>query len=237
MIVTGCEPTTTRLHDEAFWPGLAAIIDWAEHHTVSTIWSCLAAHAAVLHLDGIERRPLGCKRSGVFPVASTREHALLAGGGPFRNVPHSRLNDLEAADLAAHGYVVLTQSASAGVDMFVKQWGSLFVYLQGHPEYDAAALAREYRRDIARFPQRHKRCLSTGTRILLSRRGRNRATRVRDACPRRTNAADADGLAVRPVGVQRDTRRLARRCGAPDPQLVAVSCGKQNLTCGKQSRC
>lgn len=151
MIVTGCEPTTARLNDEPLWQGLASIIDWAEHHTVSTIWSCLAAHAAVLHLDGIERSPLRDKRSGVFPVSSTGEHELLAGSTASRRVPHSRLNDLPASDLNAHGYGVLTQSAEAGVDMFVKQWGSLFVYLQGHPEYDGSALAREYRRDIARF--------------------------------------------------------------------------------------
>ena len=33
---------------------------------ISTVWSCLAAHAAVLHLDGIERAPLPEKRIGVF---------------------------------------------------------------------------------------------------------------------------------------------------------------------------
>ena len=28
---------------------------------------------------------------------------------------------------------------------------SLFLFLQGHPEYEAGTLLREYRRDIARF--------------------------------------------------------------------------------------
>jgi homoserine O-succinyltransferase len=35
--------------------------------------------------------------------------------------------------------------------MFVKQRNSLFVFLQGHPEYDSGALLREYRRDVRRF--------------------------------------------------------------------------------------
>ena len=35
--------------------------------------------------------------------------------------------------------------------MFVKQRKSLFLFLQGHPEYDATALFGEYRRDIGRF--------------------------------------------------------------------------------------
>ena len=39
--------------------------------------------------------------------------------------------------------------------MFVKQQKkSLFVYFQGHPEYDAHSLLGEYRRDIGRFLRR-----------------------------------------------------------------------------------
>jgi homoserine O-succinyltransferase len=37
------------------------------------------------------------------------------------------------------------------VDAFVKQRGSLFVFFQGHPEYEAVTLLLEYRRDIGRF--------------------------------------------------------------------------------------
>jgi homoserine O-succinyltransferase len=48
--------------------------------------------------------------------------------------------------------MVLTQSADGGVDSFVKRKRrSLFVHFQGHPEYGAQTLLREYRRDIKRF--------------------------------------------------------------------------------------
>ncbi len=40
---------------------------------------------------------------------------------------------------------------TAGVDAFAKQDGSFFLFFQGHPEYDADTLFREYRRDVARF--------------------------------------------------------------------------------------
>jgi homoserine O-succinyltransferase len=43
------------------------------------------------------------------------------------------------------------RSAEAGVDMFVKQRNSLFVFFQGHPEYDAVVLLLEYRRDVGRY--------------------------------------------------------------------------------------
>ena len=64
MIVTGSEPIADALHQELHWKDLTALIDWAEVNTHSTIWSCLAAHAAVKHLDGIARHRLDGKCSG-----------------------------------------------------------------------------------------------------------------------------------------------------------------------------
>jgi homoserine O-succinyltransferase len=154
LIVTGAEPSAADLPDETFWRSLTEVMDWAEQHTTSTIWSCLAAHAAVLHFDGIPRQPLATKQSGIYAFTRTGDHALLAGtggGGAPYHAPHSRLNGLDPSLLECHGYQILTRSPVAGVDTFVKKWGSLFVYLQGHPEYDAPALTREYRRDILRF--------------------------------------------------------------------------------------
>jgi homoserine O-succinyltransferase len=150
-IVTGCEPRAASLPDEPYWPALTRAIDWAAEHTVSTLFSCLAAHAAVLHRDGIARRRLPAKRSGVFACRATGRHPLLAGLPDPLPVPHSRYNDLPEADLAAAGYAVLTRSEEAGVDLFVKPGPSLLVFLQGHPEYDPDSLAREYRRDLLRY--------------------------------------------------------------------------------------
>ena len=66
-------------------------------------------------------------------------------------VPHSRWNDLAEVDLRSHGYRIASRSLEAGIDVFTKQWGSLFVFLQGHPEYDTDTLFREYRRDAFRY--------------------------------------------------------------------------------------
>jgi homoserine O-succinyltransferase len=69
-------------------------------------------------------------------------------------VPHSRFNDLREDDLVANDFRILSRSPEAGADLFVRQRHSLSIYLQGHPEYDAAALFREYRRDIRAFVAR-----------------------------------------------------------------------------------
>lgn len=58
LIVTGAEPVAPELDQEPYWRDLTELIDWAKLNTRSAIWSCLAAHAAVLHLDHIERRRL-----------------------------------------------------------------------------------------------------------------------------------------------------------------------------------
>ena len=49
------------------------------------------------------------------------------------------------------GYRLLSTSTEAGADVFVRDRGSLFVFLNGHPEYHADALFREFRRDVIRF--------------------------------------------------------------------------------------
>jgi homoserine O-succinyltransferase len=151
LIVTGAEPGTATLPEEPFWQELTGMIDWAQTGTRSTIWSCLAAHAAVLHLDGIERRRLETKCSGVYDCAKVADNWLTQDLPSPLKISHSRLNELRADDLAARGYQLLTQSREAGVDIFAKQLGSQFVFFQGHPEYDALSLEREYLRDIARF--------------------------------------------------------------------------------------
>ena len=151
VIVTGTEPRSPDLHAEPYWESLTTVVDWAERHTLSAIWSCLATHAAVLHLDGISRRPLDDKRFGVFECERASDDALTADVWPGLRMPHSRWNDLAEDALTGSGYRVLTRSA-AGVDAFARERrGNLFLFFQGHPEYEAQTLMLEYRRDIKRF--------------------------------------------------------------------------------------
>jgi homoserine O-succinyltransferase len=156
LIVTGTEPQTPSLADEPYWTALTRLIDWAEDNAISTIWSCLAAHAAVLHIDGIARRPLAEKRFGLFECAQADAHPLMRGVPQRMQVSHSRFNELPEDALRACGYTILTSSPEAGVDTFVKQRNSMALFFQGHPEYDALALFREYRRDVGRYLRRQR---------------------------------------------------------------------------------
>ena len=151
LIVSGTEPRATTLTGEPYWDTLTKLVDWAEQHTRSTIWSCLAAHAAVYHLDGIGRERFPEKLSGVFDCLKTSEHEILADTPAGWCIPHSRSNDLPEKALVAANYQILSRSPAAGADMFMKQGKSLFLFLQGHPEYDPGSLLREYQRDVGRY--------------------------------------------------------------------------------------
>ncbi|WP_213772145.1 homoserine O-succinyltransferase [Bradyrhizobium sp. dw_78] len=156
VIVTDAAPNAAALREEPFWNDLVAIVDWAKINTRSAIWSCLAAHAAVLHLDGIERQLLDEKCSGVYDCFKVIDDRLTQDVASPLKIAHSRLHALRRSDLAANGYQILTESPDAGVDIFVKQLRSRFVFFQGYPEYEALSLQREYLRDITRYLSRQR---------------------------------------------------------------------------------
>jgi homoserine O-succinyltransferase len=151
IIVTGTEPRTAALSDEPYWQRLVELIEYADANLISSVWSCLAAHAAVLHLDGIARKRLAAKRFGVFEQRVTLEDALTKELGAEIRIPHSRWNSLPADVLSAANYRVLTQSVAGDADMFIKRRRSLLVFFQGHPEYEVRTLLKEYQRDVGRF--------------------------------------------------------------------------------------
>ena len=151
VIVTGAEPKAPNLEDEPYWAQFTELVDWAATSTRSTVWSCLAAHAAVLHLHGIRRSALTRKVSGIFDCDAVRLDPLLLGTPAKAPVPHSRWNALLQDDLQACGYDILRVSREVGVDLFSRDCGSRFIFLQGHPEYATESLLREYKRDIGRF--------------------------------------------------------------------------------------
>jgi homoserine O-succinyltransferase len=156
LIVTGAQPVKADLREEAYWEELSQLISWAETGTISTLFSCLAAHAAVLHLDGIERRPMPVKLSGLYESYRAEDDPLFFNTATRVTIPHSRRNDIAESDLTAKGYRVLARmdcNYGSQVDIFTRELPgvSRFVFMQGHPEYDPGTLGREYLRDMARF--------------------------------------------------------------------------------------
>jgi len=151
LIITGTEPKAAALSDEPYWGQLTDVIDYAATSTISSLFSCLAAHAAVLHLDGIPRQRLETKRFGVFDERVPLEHPLMTALGGTLRTPHSRWNDLSADRLIDAGYTILSHSSDGGVGAFCRRGAGLLVLFQGHPEYEERTLLKEYQRDVGRY--------------------------------------------------------------------------------------
>lgn len=151
LIVTGMEPSGRALPEEPYWPRFVEVLEWADANTASSICSCLAAHAAVLHFDGVQRQRLANKLFGVFQHGVVPEHPFMAGVEAPLSLPHSRWNDLPIEALRESGYTILSSSNDTGADTFIRQRRSLLLCFQGHPEYEDVTLLKEYRRDVGRF--------------------------------------------------------------------------------------
>jgi len=152
VIITGAEPQAADLADEPYWWNLTELFDWVAEATGAIFLSCLSAHAWLQHRDGIRRRRLPEKRCGLYAHELVPGHDDFARGLPDRIIlPHSRWNDIEAGELAQAGYHSVYTAGEAGLGVFLKRERALVLLAQGHPEYDATSLVKEYRRDVARY--------------------------------------------------------------------------------------
>ncbi len=152
LIITGANVANPALDEEPFWEPLVDVVTWAKDNVASILCSCLATHALLKHLHGIDRKPLPSKRWGVYSHrAAAPGHPLLREINTRFDVPHSRHNDISRAQLEAHGLSVLAESAEGGVHMAVSPDQFRIVYFQGHPEYDVNSLLKEYRREVFRY--------------------------------------------------------------------------------------
>jgi homoserine O-succinyltransferase len=152
LIITGANVENPALENEAFWEPLIEVVDWARDNVASILCSCLATHAVLKHLHGIDREPLPRKRWGVYSHrVSATGHPLLRDINTRFDVPHSRYNDISREQLEAAGLTILAESVDGGVHMAASPDQFRVIYMQGHPEYDASSLLKEYRRELYRY--------------------------------------------------------------------------------------
>jgi homoserine O-succinyltransferase len=152
LIITGANVTGPELSTQPFWQPLNDVIDWAYENVTSTLCSCLATHAVLEFRYGQKRRPLGFKRWGVYShKVVNRQHPLVVGVNTRFDVPHSRFNQVDREQFEAAKLHVLAESQEAGVHLAVSEDQFRLIFFQGHPEYDAISLLKEYKREVVLF--------------------------------------------------------------------------------------
>ncbi len=151
LIITGANVANPRLDQEPFYQPLTEVIGWASENVTSVLCSCLSTHALMKFLHRIDRRLLPRKQWGVYShrVVAPR-HPLLRGINTRFDVPHSRYNAITREQFQEAGLSMLIESAEAGVHAAVSDDQFRRVYFQGHPEYDANSLLKEYKREVLR---------------------------------------------------------------------------------------
>jgi homoserine O-succinyltransferase len=157
LLVTGANPVEQEIEKELFWHDLSELLIWGSENVHSMLLSCLTAHAALTIFDGIERENLTSKCTGVFAQEIDATHQLSSGLSHGVALPHSRWNTVNREAVRAAGYRIALESDEVGWSVATRTIGRADVVLiQGHPEYDASSLLREYRRDARRYVQ-HER--------------------------------------------------------------------------------
>jgi len=152
LIITGANVANPSLDEEPFWDPLIEIVHWASENVASVLCSCLATHALVKFNHGIERQPLPYKRWGVYShKINAPEHPLTWEINTRFDAPHSRYNEVSRKQLEDAGLKVLVESDEAGAHLAVSPDQFRIVYFQGHPEYDAISLLKEYKREVMRY--------------------------------------------------------------------------------------
>jgi homoserine O-succinyltransferase/O-acetyltransferase len=152
LIISGSNPIELDIRDEPYWDELVTLLTWASENVPSVLASCLSAHAALLTFDGIERRRLSAKCTGVMAQRWEPGHPLTSGLPADLVLPHSRLNSTPTDQLLAAGYDVPITSEDG-------EWSAAtrvvdrcrMVLMQSHPEYGPTSLLREYHRDARRY--------------------------------------------------------------------------------------
>jgi homoserine O-succinyltransferase len=152
LIITGANPLQAALEDEPFCRPLIEIVDWAMQSVSSVMCSCLASHAIVQHYWGIKRYRLEQKRWGVYSHRIVDfDHPLVANINTRFDAPHSHVYEVNSQQLRDASLRVLVSSEDADFYLATSEDGFRFIFFQGHPEYDAVSLFKEYKREVSRY--------------------------------------------------------------------------------------
>jgi homoserine O-succinyltransferase/O-acetyltransferase len=149
MIITGAPIEQMEFEQVDFWPELAKIMDWSQHHVYSTLYICWGAQAGLYHHFGVPKYPLPAKMFGVFPHTRTKKNVrLLRGFDDVFYVPHSRHTEVRREDIEKiEELEILSDSKESGVYLIATKKGRQ-IFVTGHSEYDILTLQAEYFRDV-----------------------------------------------------------------------------------------
>lgn len=153
LIITGAnlerraDGSPLPFQDIRYYEPLTELITRSRDSNRLTVYSCLASHIALKHVYGLERDIAERKHLGVYEH-STAANWLTEGLDSIR-APHSRWGTIGTKLLEGSDITVAACSPEVGwlLAEADNAGGGKDVFIQGHPEYWAGDLDKEYKRD------------------------------------------------------------------------------------------
>lgn len=156
LIVSGTVPRENSLAEEAFYPELKNVIDFAVQSRTPSIFSCLAAQAYLENVYGVERRKLPQKLYGLFNQSALKPDSCI-----LENIDTNCLDmavsrgwesdESQILDIARNNdqFEIITTSEQTGASLIIDRSDNRNIaLLTAHPEYKETTLAGEYDRDL-----------------------------------------------------------------------------------------
>ena len=158
LIVTGANVTGSELSQQTFWDPLIEVFEWAHNNVTSTLCSCLATHAVLEFRYQQKRKLQPNKVWGVFPhQLKDKTHPLIRNINTRFDVPHSRWNAVSSKQFSKNGLRILAETENNYVHLASSEDGIRTIFFQGHPEYDAISLLKEYKREVIHFIKNYQK--------------------------------------------------------------------------------
>lgn len=151
MIITGAPVENMPFEQVDYWEEICELMRWSNTHVTSTMYICWASQAGLYYHYGLDKYRFAEKLSGVYRHRRQKvQEDLLRGFDDVFNAPHSRYTGVHSADIRkCPGLEILAESDQAGAYLILDKENRR-VFVNGHPEYDADTLAKEYFRDLAK---------------------------------------------------------------------------------------
>jgi homoserine O-succinyltransferase len=151
LVVTGAPVEELRYEDVNYWDEITTILDYAKNNITSTLGICWGG-LALGKMLGIEKEMYSKKLFGMFETYNLdRTHPITGEMDDVFWCPqsrHSGISDKELEAARMDGRInLLAHSKDGGYTIFESTDHRFLMHL-GHPEYEAARLVEEYKRDV-----------------------------------------------------------------------------------------
>jgi homoserine O-succinyltransferase/O-acetyltransferase len=151
LVITGAPVEELRYEDVNYWDEITAILNYAKINITSTLGICWGG-LALGKMLGIEKEMYSKKLFGMFETYNLdRTHPITGEMDDVFWCPqsrHSGISDKELEAARMDGRInLLAHSNNGGYTIFESTDHRYLMHL-GHPEYEAARLVEEYKRDV-----------------------------------------------------------------------------------------